>query len=53
MAERMAGDIRAESEVGRGSTFYLELPLGELPPFLEKEAALQKTANDLAGTLNP
>ncbi len=52
MAERMAGDIRVDSELGRGSTFYLILPLGELPPFLEKDATPREDAADLAGTVN-
>jgi PAS domain S-box-containing protein len=52
MAERMEGDILVESEVGRGSTFYLVLPLGELPPFLDNDARDPENANNFAGTRN-
>ncbi len=40
LATRMGGDIRVESDLGRGSTFILELPLGGAPEQVDMPASL-------------
>ena len=43
LAESMSGDLRVESEYGKGSTFFLEIPRISKEEAAHKEASLQPT----------
>jgi len=55
LIQMMGGKIHVESTVGRGSCFTLELPIGELPQFLQADDALppsiDKISQDSEGPL--
>ncbi len=53
LAERMGGTLHADSEVGQGSTFTLELPLAlsNKPLVVNLPAPARSTANDGTGTI--
>lgn len=44
LAESMSGDLRVESEYGKGSTFFLEIPRISKEEAAHKEASLQPTS---------
>jgi signal transduction histidine kinase/CheY-like chemotaxis protein len=52
LAERMGGTLHADSEVGQGSTFTLELPLAlsNMPLPVSPPAPVRSSANDGTGT---